>query len=135
MGQYFSDVVEKAIADIYYCYDVRRAEDAFEALKEAADAGDGDACYLLSRCYAGPEYSWRYHPFKEDEEKMTYYIQRSIQLGSAMGVLGAMRCGKLTPEMEQAMPFACLRDAWDAVFEKAKNGCLFCRNMIGNGFY
>ena len=49
-----------------------------------------------------------------------------------MGVLGAMRCGMLTPEMEEAMPFASLREAWNAVYEKAQAGCLFAMNMIGN---
>ena len=43
MGKYFSDVVEQAVADIYYCYDNTRAKAAEAALTLAAEQGDGDA--------------------------------------------------------------------------------------------
>ena len=43
MGRYFSDVVDKALEDIYYCYDNDRAKAALAALQTAAAAGDGDA--------------------------------------------------------------------------------------------
>lgn len=135
MGRYFSDVVERAIEDIYYCYDVKRAGDAIDPLEAAARAGDGDACYLLSRCYSGPDYSWDYHPFVEDDDKVKRYIEQSIRLGSAMGVLGAMRVGMLTDELEKEMPFGNLQQAWDVVYAKAEDGCLFCQNMIGNTYY
>ena len=36
MGKYFSDVVDKAIEDIYYCYDGQRAKAAAEVLFQAA---------------------------------------------------------------------------------------------------
>ena len=53
MGKYFSDVVEKAVADLYYCYDKERAAAAAEALFFAAkEQEDGDACYFLSRCFS-----------------------------------------------------------------------------------
>ena len=65
MGKYFSDVVEQAIADLYYCYDSGRAKAAADALFLAAKAGDGDASYFLSRCFSGVCYSWDYHPFEE----------------------------------------------------------------------
>ena len=32
MGKYFSDVVDHAIEDIYYCYDVNRAVSAVQSL-------------------------------------------------------------------------------------------------------
>ena len=40
MGKYFSDVVEQAIADIYYCYDNTRAKAAEAALALAVEQGD-----------------------------------------------------------------------------------------------
>ena len=46
-----------------------------------------------------------------------------------------MRCGMLTPELEEAMPFASLKEAWSAVYEKAQAGCLFCMNLIGGSYY
>lgn len=135
MGKYFSDVVDKAIEDIYYCYDPERAAAAIGPLTDAANAGDGDAAYVLSRCLSGPQYSWRYHPFQEDDERGERLIRKSILQGSAAGVLGAMRCGMLTPEMEEAMPFASLKEAWNVIYEKAEAGSPFCQNMIGNTYF
>lgn len=135
MGKYFSDVVDQALEDIYYCYDQQRGAQALEALTKAAGAGDADAAYILSRCLSGPCYSWDYHPFPEDDDAVNRYIRQSILQGSAMGVLGSMRCGMLTPELEAAMPFKNLQEAWDVVREKAEAGCLFCQNMIGNTYF
>lgn len=135
MGKYFSDAVDSALEAIYYTYDRSRAAACLQPLTEAARAGDGDAAYILSRCTSGPQYSWAYHPFQADDDMTEELIRQSIVQGSAMGVLGAMRCGMLTPEMEQAMPFGSLKQAWDAVYEKAQAGCLFCMNMIGNTYF
>ena len=135
MGKYFSDVVDQALEDIYYCYDKERAARAAEALFQAAKTGDADAAYILSRCFSGPQYSWDYHPFTAQDDTAEALIRQSIVQGSAMGVLGAMRCGMLTPELEKAMPFSSLQQAWDVVYEKAQAGCLFCMNMIGNTYY
>lgn len=135
MGKYFSDVVDQAIEDIYYCYDIERAVKSIQPLLDAAQAGDGDASYILSRCLSGPCYSWDSHPFREDEEGANHFIRQSILQGSAAGVLGAMRCGMLTPELEEAMPFDNLQQAWDQIYEKAQAGSLFCQYMIGNTYY
>ena len=135
MGKYFSDAVDNAIEAIYYTYDREKAAAAVQPLADAANAGDGDAAYILSRCVSGPQYSWDYHPFQANDEAVEQLIRQSIVQGSAMGVLGAMRCGMLTPEMEEAMPFANLREAWNAVYEKAQAGCLFAMNMIGSSYY
>ncbi len=137
MGKYFSDAVDNAIEAIYYTYDRERAAAAVQPLADAANAGDGDAAYILSRCTSGPQYSWDYHPFQENDEVTEQLIRQSIVNGSAMGVLGAMRCGMLTPEMEEAMKahYPTLKDAWNAVYEKAQMGCQFAMNMIGNTYF
>ena len=54
MGKYFSDVVDQAIEDLYYCCDNDKAKAAADTLLSAAKDGDGDACYFLSRCFSGP---------------------------------------------------------------------------------
>jgi hypothetical protein len=137
MGKYFSDAVDQALEDIYYCYDAQRAAAALQPLTAAAAAGDGDASYLLFRCACGPDYSWSFHPFQEDENAAYRYLRGSVLQGSAMGVLGAIRIGMLTPELEEAARarFPSLKDAWNAVYEKAEAGCLFAMNLIGSGYY
>ncbi len=137
MGKYFSDAVDNAIEAIYYTYDRERAAAAIQPLADAANGGDGDAAYILSRCTSGPQYSWDYHPFQADDNVTEQLIRQSIVQGSAMGVLGAMRCGMLTPEMEEAMKahYPTLKDAWNAVYDKAQAGCLFAMNMIGNTYF
>ena len=135
MGKYFSDPVDNAIQAIYYTYDREAAAASVQPLADAASDGDGDAAYILSRCASGPLYSWDYHPFQPNDEAVEQLIRQSILQGSAMGVLGAMRCGMLTPEMEEAMPFASLKEAWNSVYEKAQAGSLFCMNLIGNTYF
>ena len=137
MGKYFSDAVDQALEAIYYSFDRERAAACLQPLADAANAGDGDAAYILSRCTSGPQYSWKYHPFQEDDEATEQLIRKSIIDGSAMGVLGAMRCGMLTPEMEEAMRshYPTLKDAWNAVYKKTEAGCLFAMNMIGNTYF
>ena len=137
MGKYFSDAVDNAIEAIYYTYDREKAAAAIQPLADAANAGAGDAAYILSRCVSGPQYSWDYHPFQANDEAVEHLIRQSIVQGSAMGVLGAMRCGMLTPEMEEAMKkhYSGLQEAWNVVYEKAQAGCLFAMNMIGNTYF
>ncbi len=135
MGKYFSDVVDKAIEDLYYCYDSKRANAAADALFLAAKEGDGDAYYFLSRCFSGVCYSWDYHPFEENEAAAYAMLHQGISLGSAAAVLGALRMDMLTPELQEIMPFGSIKEAWDVIYEKAKNGCLFCQYMIGNTYY
>ena len=135
MASYFSPVVDKAIEDIYYCYDNERAAAAVQALADASNNGDGDASYILSRCVSGPQYSWEYHPYKADDDVAEALVRKSITQGSAAGVLGAMRIGALTPEMEEAMPFDSLQQAWEGIYEKAEAGSPFCQNMIGNTYF
>ena len=135
MGKYFSDVVDKAMEDLYYCCDNEKAKAAADALFLAAKEGDGDACYLLSRCFSGSCYSWEYHPFVENEAGVFAMLHQGITLGSAMAVLGAIRIDMLTPELRETMPFSSLREAWEIVHQKAEAGCAFCQYMIGNTYY
>ena len=135
MGKYFSDVVDKAIEDLYYCCDNDKAKAAADALLLAAKEDDGDACYILSRCFSGSCYSWEYHPFEENEAAAYAMLHQAISLGSAAAVLGALRMDLLTPELKEIMPFESIKEAWDVIYEKAENGCAFCQYMIGNTYY
>ncbi len=135
MGKYFSDVVDKAIEDLYYCCNNDKAKAAADALLLAAKEDDGDACYFLSRCFSGSCYSWEYHPFEENEAAAYAMLHQAISLGSAAAVLGALRMDMLTPELREIMPFDSIKEAWDVIYEKAEKGCAFCQYMIGNTYY
>ena len=136
MGQFFSDVVEQAIADIYYCYDNDKAKQAAEAVFQAAkNDGDPDAYYILSRCFSGTCYSWDFHPFSENKAAAYAMLNEAVTRGSAIGVLGALRMDMLTPALQEAMPFESIHAAWESVKEKADGGNLFCQYMLGNTYY
>ncbi len=136
MGRYFSDVVEKAIEDLFYCYDNDRAKKAADRLAVAVEEqDDGDACFFLSCCYLGTRYNWTYHSFQEDEEAAYRLLGKGISLGSAAAVLGALRINMLTPEYREIMTFSSIREAWEVILEKAEAGCQFCQYMIGNTYY
>lgn len=135
MGKYFSDVVEQAIADIYYCYDNTRAKAAEAALALAVEQGDGDACYFLSRCFSGKCYHWEYHPFEENDRRAYELLCKGVRLGSAASVLGALRRNMLTPALREEMPFSSLEEAWREIYRKAAHGCPFCQNMVANAYY
>lgn len=136
MGKYFSDAVERAVADIYYCYDRDKARAAAEAVFQAAKTdGDPDAYYILSRCFSGVRYSWDFHPFTEKRAAAAAMLHESVARGSAIGVLGALRMDMPIPAIREAMPFGSLEEAWEIVGEKADAGCPFCQYMMGNAYY
>lgn len=135
MGKFFSDEVEQALELIYYKLWEQRGKEGFSLLEKAYQNGDADAAYLLSRCYSGTQYVWKYHGFPVDDEKVGQLIHESIRRGSAMGVLGAMRCGEFDKQAEQEMPFANVKEAFNVIYEKAQAGEPFCQYMIGNVYF
>ena len=136
MGKYFSDIVEKAVSDIYYCYDNARATQAADDLALAAtEQEDGDACYILARCFSRACQAWKYHPFEENQGAVYTMLRKGIFLGSAPAVVGALRMGALNGELLEIMPFSSIREPWEMVLEKAKDGCPFCQYLVGSTFY
>lgn len=135
MGEFFSDEVEKALELIYYKLREQRGKEGFELLEKAYRNGDADAAYLLSRCYSGSQYVWKYHGFPVDDDKVEQLIHESIRGGSAMGVLGSMRCGLFDKQAEQEMKFANLKEAFNVIYEKAQGGEPFCQYMVGNVYF
>ena len=136
MGKYFSDIVEKAVSDIYYCYDNARATQAADDLALAAtEQEDGDACYILARCFSRACQAWKYHPFEENQGAVYTMLRKGIFLGSAPAVVGALRMGALNGELLEIMPFSSIREPWEMVLEKAEDGCPFCQYLVGSTFY
>ena len=135
MGKYFSDAVEEALTYIYYDIRVGKGAKGFELLQKASEEGDGDASCILARCYGGGSYVWSGHNFPEDDDLVAKYIHKSVEQGSALGVLVAMRCGEFSPEMKRQMPFANLEEVFQIVLQKAEAGEPFCQYAIGNAYF
>lgn len=135
MGKTLSNEVKQALKDIYYNERTGRGKEALALLKQASDAGDGDASCVLARCYCGRQYVWIGHGFPEDDALATKYLRKSVEQGSAIGVLVAMRCGELTPELEKKMPFSSLQEAFDEAQELANSGDAFCQYVVANSYF
>ena len=58
MGKCYSDAVERALGYLYYHETERKGQEALELLKQASEAGDGDATCVLARCMCGSQYVW-----------------------------------------------------------------------------
>ena len=93
MGQFFSDVVEQALQNIYYDVRTGRGQESFRQLEQASASGDGDASCILARCLCGYQYTWSGHGFPEDDRRAEKLMRKSVEQGSAVGVLVALRSG------------------------------------------
>ena len=96
MAAVLSKEVRQALQDIYYNERTGRGREAFALLERASQAGDGDASCVLARCLCGYQYVWRGHGFPEDDDRAISLLHKSVEQGSALGVLVALRSGELT---------------------------------------
>lgn len=135
MAAVLSNEVKQALQDIYYNVRTGRGREAFALLEKASAAGDGDASCVLARCYCGYQYVWGGHGFPEDDDRATQLLHKSVEQGSALGVLVALRSGELTPSVQKKMPFANLQEAFDEVEALAKEGDAFCQYVVGNSYF
>ncbi len=135
MGKELSSEVKQALQDIYYNERTGRGKAALALLEKASAAGDGDASCVLGRCYCGHQYVWSGHGFPEDDDKAIAYLHKSVEQGSALGVLVSMRMGELTPEAERKMPFGSLQEAFEEAQELAESGDAFCQYVVANAYF
>lgn len=135
MGKCFSDKVEQALDYIYYHVRQGKGAEGFAMLEQASAEGDGDASCILARCLCGNQYVWGGHDFSEDDKRATALLRKSVEQGSAIGVLVALRSGELTPSMERKMPFENLQEAFDVVLKKAEDGDSFCQYTVANSYF
>ena len=135
MAAVLSNEVKQALQDIYYNERTGRGKEAFALLEKASAAGDGDASCVLARCYCGYQYVWRGHGFPEDDQRATKLLHKSVEQGSALGVLVALRSGELTPSVQKKMPFESLQQAFDQAVELAEGGDAFSQYVVGNSYF
>ena len=135
MSKGLSSEVKQALQDIYYNERTGRGQEAFALLERASAAGDGDATCILARCLCGYQYVWSGHRFPEDDDRATKLLHKSVEQGSALGVLVALRSGELTPSVQKKMPFQSLQAAFDEVEALAEGGDAFCQYIVGNSYF
>lgn len=106
-------------------------------LEEAANEGNGDACFFLGRCYLGECFVHPRFGFEEDFDKGMEYFNKSISLGSAIGMFGTRRLSGFQPIGDTYIhpPYNSNREIWDAVKDLAEKGQVFCQYMLGNAYY
>lgn len=135
MPAVLSNEVKQALQDIYYNERTGRGKEALALLEKASADGDGDATCVLARCYCGRQYVWAGHRFPEDDAKATRLLRKSVEQGSALGVLVALRSGELPPSVEKKMPFASLQEALDEALELAEGGDAFAQYVVANSYF
>lgn len=135
MAAILSNEVKQALQDIYYNERTGRGKEALALLERASESGDGDATCILARCYCGRQYVWAGHDFPEDDAKATNLLHKSVEQGSALGVLVALRSGELTPSVQKKMPFANLQEALNAAVELAQEGDAFSQYVVANSYF
>lgn len=135
MGKVFSDKVEKALEYIYYNERAQKGHEGRELLLEAVNEGDADAMCILARCCCGKHYVWEGHGFPEQEKEATMLLHQSVEHGSAIGVLVALRSGELTPSLVKKMPFANVQEAFDKAESMAAQGDAFCQYTVANSYF
>ena len=135
MATVLSNEVKQALKDIYYNERTGRGKEALALLEKASQAGDGDATCVLARCYCGRQYVWAGHRFPEDDDKAIQLLHKSVEQGSALGVLVALRSGELTPSVQKRMPFANLQEVLDKAVELAEGGDAFSQYVVANSYF
>ncbi|NVK93580.1 tetratricopeptide repeat protein [Bacteroides sp. L10-4] len=133
-GKYSLPVV-KAVDMIWTSFDKEEIRRGYAMLMQAAQKGDADALCFIARCFMGEEYVWSGAGFATDDDNASKLMQKSALMGSATGVLCAVRSGNLTPSVERGMPFASFKEAFEEILEQAERGNAFCCYMIGNVYY
>ena len=106
MNGKFSLPVVKAIDLIWTSFNKEEIRRGYEMLLQAAQHGDADALCFIARCFMGPQYVWSGAGFATDDANASMLMQKSAMMGSASGVLCAVRSGNFTPAVQRAMPFA-----------------------------
>ena len=133
-GEY-STAVETAVKLIWSSFDREKIRQGYAMLMQAAQQGDADALAFIARCFMGEEYVWSQAGFTVDEANASKLMQKSAMMGSATGVLCAVRSANLTPSVERAMPFASFKEAFEEILGQAERGDAFCCYMVANVYF
>lgn len=135
MNGKYSTAVETAVKLIWSSFDREKIRQGYAMLMQAAQQGDADALAFIARCFMGEEYVWAQAGFTVDDANASKLMQKSAMMGSATGVLCAVRSANLTPSVERAMPFASFKEAFEDILGQAERGDAFCCYMVANVYF
>lgn len=135
MATFFDERVEKAVHLIWFDTHSGRREEALALLRDAANMGDGDAYYFLGRCYLGRSYVDPVVEMPEDKKFAFECFDMSLALESGIGRFGTLHLEEYARSLRADNSGFSEKKAWDAVFEKASKGQLFCKFLIANEYY
>lgn len=130
-----SDIVKAAVSAIWLSYDPETMQRGRDILQEAANEGDADAMCFLGRTFLGEQYVWRGARFPESDAQGNKLLAKSIEAGSAVGVLCAMRTGLLNDDLKAKMPYKSLEEVFDTVKAEADEGDTFCNYLVANVYF
>ncbi|MCM1502032.1 MAG: hypothetical protein NC115_05120 [Bacteroidales bacterium] len=133
-GRYSLPVV-KAVDLIWTSFNKEEIHRGYAMLLQAAQQGDADALCFIARCFMGEQYVWSGAGFETDDANASMLMQKSAMMGSATGVLCAVRSGNFTPAVQRGMPFASFKEAFEEILEQADRGNAFCCYLIGNVYF
>ncbi len=133
-GKYSLPVV-KAVDLIWTSFNKEEIHRGYAMLMQAAQQGDADALCFIARCFMGEQYVWSGAGFETDDANASMLMQKSAMMGSATGVLCAVRSGNFTPAVRRGMPFHSFKEAFEEIREQADRGNAFCCYMIGNVYF
>lgn len=133
----FDKRVQTAVEKLWVTMDYDNGDEARRALLDAAHDGDGDAHYFLGRCYAGPCFVSPRFGFQEDVVLAERHFDKSLELGSAVGMFATMRLAGYKPKSGSFVnpPYHSLKEVWDTVESMANSGEIFCQYLIANAYY
>ena len=137
MSNVFDERVEFAVQNLWVIPNVEKSGEARRKLEEAANEGNGDACFFLARCYFGECFVDPRFGFEESDEKGERWLEKGLELGSAVTMFGAKRVGGFKPGRGTFVypPYGSLKEIWDEVWRKAEAGQIFCKYMVANAYY
>ncbi len=132
---YFTENVQTALEMVFLSWQIDTIKDGQALLKKYADAGDADACALVSRTYAGSQFIWEGAKLPEDDRACFFYLYKAVEKRSSVGILLAMRAKSLLTPLLRETITECKEQAFLEVLKGAEEGDAYCQYVIGNVFY
>lgn len=137
MEQFLDKRVEYAIRQLWTNQFKGDGAGALRALQEAANEGNGDAYFFLGRCYLGNGFVDSRFGFRPDDVQGIECFNRSIELGSAIGMFATRRLAGFHPRCGSFVhaPYQSSQEVWEVVNGMAAAGQIFCKYLIANAYY